>query len=106
MASARPSSAGDQALDAECHVGESAGGIRAAALATYPRSYVDRPAGIPAGCLEQRGDARLHAAGADPLEALMHQDTVVAVQPHDVGDGTECDQRQQLGEIGLAATEG
>ena len=58
---------------------------------------------------EQRGDAGLHAAGADPLQALRDQAAVVAVEPHDVGDGAERDQVEQgveprlLGDAELAA---
>ncbi len=61
---------------------------------------------IPAGRLEQRGDSRLHAARADALQSLVHQDAVVAVERHDVGDGAQRDEGQQLGEVRHAAFRG
>ena len=44
---------------------------------------------------EQCGDARLHAAGAHPLQALRHQAAVVGVEPDHVGDGAQRDQVEQ-----------
>ena len=63
--------------------------------ATKPRSKLDASAsGAPAGA-QQRRDARLAVAGAQALQPLRHQDAVVGVERHHVGDGA---QRDQVGE--------
>ncbi len=50
------------------------------------------------GNLGQGPQTRDAALGADPPEAFVHQDAVVAVQPHDVGDRPERHQVQQVGD--------
>ena len=99
---------GEQAFDAERHVGEPPGGVQARPdrEAEVGRARLAR---IAPGDREQRRDARLHAAGADPLQALRDQAAVVAVEADDVGDGAERDQVEQrveprlLGDAELAA---
>ena len=85
---------GEQALDAERHVGEATRGVQ-------PRA--DREAEVACARLfrvaprdgEQRRDAGLHATGADALEPLRDEAAVVAVEAHDVGDGAERDEVEQ-----------
>ena len=91
---ARAGIVGEQALDAERHVGEAAGGVQARPdrEAEVARARLAR---VAAGDREQRRDAGLHAAGADPLQALRDQAAVVAVEADDVGDGAERDQVEQ-----------
>ena len=75
----RASGLGEQAFDAEAHVGQAAGGAeaRADAEAEVGRR---RPPGESLPPPEQRSDARLQAAGAHALEALGDEDAVVAVE--------------------------
>ena len=82
---------GEQALDAESHVGEPARGVQAR---PEREAEVERArALVPArGHVEQRRDARLHAAGADALEALRDEAAVVRVEPDDVGHRAERDE--------------
>ena len=95
---------GDQAFDAERHVGQPAGGVEA--RPEHEAQVVGgRARGIAAGRLEQRGDARLHAARAYALQSLLHQDAVVVVEPHDVGDGAERDEVEQLARFGSLRAE-
>ena len=91
---------GEQAFDAEAHVGEAAGGIQARAEdeAEVHRRRLFR---VAAGGLEQRGEAGLQLAGAHALQALADQDAVVAVELDDVGDGAERDEVEQAGEVGF-----
>ena len=85
---------GEQAFDAERHVGQAPGGVQA-----RPDREAEvgsaRLARIAPGDREQRGDARLHAAGADPLQPVRDEAAVVAVEADDVGDGAERDQVEQ-----------
>ena len=60
-----------------------------------PKSTALALARVAAGGGEQRGDARLHAAGADALQALRDEAAVVAVEPDDVGHRAERDQVEQ-----------
>ena len=97
---ARAGVVGEQAFDAERHVRQPPGGVDARA---------DREAEVEAagarrvapGRREQRRDARLHAAGADALQALRDEAAVVGVEPHHVGHGAERDQVEQRVEPGL-----
>ena len=68
---------GQQAFDAERHVGQPPGGVDARAEREAEVEGA-RAARIAPGDREQRGDARLHAAGADALQALRDQAAVVA----------------------------
>src|SRR5262245_52598793 len=89
---------GDQTFNAEGHVREPSGRVE-------PRSYhvseiVRRRAPeISAAGPEKRGGARLHAACADSLESLVHEDPVIGIEAYDVGHGAQGDQVEQGGEI-------
>jgi hypothetical protein len=91
---------GQQALDAQRHVGQPAGRVdaRAQGKAEVEGGGHRRRA---ARGLEERGHARGHGAGADAAQALRHQAAVVGVELHHVGHGAERDQRQQRIELGL-----
>ena len=101
--SARAGVVGEQALDAERHVGEPAGGVEARARARSrgrrrsprrgvaagrPRTAPRRPA-----CARRRGCA----------QSLRDEEAVVGVEPHHVGHGAERDQVEQRGEVRLVA---
>ena len=91
---------GDQALDAEAHVGEPAGGVEARPgdeAEVEARRLGER---APGGA-QQRRDARRAAPGAQALQALRHQVAVVGVERHDVGDGAERDQVGERRQVGL-----
>ena len=66
-----------------------------------PKSKALACARVAPGGREQRGDARLHAAGADALQPLRDEAAVVGVEPDDVGDGAERDQVEQRVEARL-----
>jgi len=84
----------DQTFDAERHVGEAAGGIQA--RTEHEAEIVGGGTGGVAPCdVEQRCNARLHAAGTNPLQALLHQHAIVAVEAYYVGDGAERNEVQQ-----------
>ena len=70
---------GEQAFDAEAHVGEAAGGVEARA---EDEAEIEgcRLRRIAAGGLEQGGEAGLQLAGAHALQALADEDAVVAVE--------------------------
>ena len=91
---------GDQALDAEAHVGEAPGGVEARPgdeAEVEARGLGERPA----GGAQQRRDAGRAAPGAQALQALRDQVAVVRVERHHVGDGAERDQVGERGEVGL-----
>ena len=92
---------GEQALDAERHVGQAAGGVdaRPEREAEVERAGTRRASRAGGG--EQRGDAGLHAAGADALQALRDQAAVVGVEPDHVGHRAERDQVEQRVEARL-----
>ena len=85
---------GEQALDAQRHVGQPAGGVDA---------RPDREAevfgaaqrGVAPGGRQQRRHAGLHAAAADALQALRHQPAVVGVELDHVGHGAQRHQVEQ-----------
>jgi hypothetical protein len=79
---------GDQALDAERHVGEAAGGIEARA-GDEAEVEARHLAGPPSRGAQQRLDACLAAAVADALQSLRHQVAVVGVERNHVGDRAE-----------------
>ena len=70
--------------------------------ATKPRSNAVARRGSRPGDGEQRAHARMRAAAADAREALLDEDAVGLVEPHDVGDGAERDEVEQRAEIRLA----
>ncbi|MNM34939.1 hypothetical protein D3C81_456000 [compost metagenome] len=61
-----------------------------------------QPATVAARYVHQRLDAGTAATGPDPLQPLMHQDAVVAIQRHHVGHGAEGHQIQIIRHIGGA----
>ena len=67
-----------------------------------------RDARIAPGRAKQRGDAGLHAARANPPQALRDQDAVVRIELHHVGDRAERDQVEQAVEarLGMRVGEG
>ncbi len=91
---------GQQAADAERHVGEASGGVEAR---SGDEAQVEGrgPPRIAPGDREQRGDARLRAAGAQAREALLDEDAVGLVEAHDVGHRAERHQVEEPREVGL-----
>jgi hypothetical protein len=79
MLMARAHVVGDQAFDAQRHVGQAAGGVEARAEG---EAQVEGggPGGVAAGGGKQGADAGLHAVGAHALQALGDEDAVVAVE--------------------------
>ena len=99
--SARAGVVGQQAFDAQRHVGQPAGGVDARARAQSRSRRWWPLAALRAGHAEQRRHARRQGAGAHALEALRHQAAVVGVELDHVGHGAQRDQRQQGVELGL-----
>ena len=89
----------EQTGDSEGHVIEPAHGVEA-----RPQREAEIGGGeaatIAARHVHQRLDAGTAATSADPLQPLMHQDAVVAIQRHHVGDGAERHQIQIIRHIG------
>lgn len=96
-----PGVVGDQALDAERHVGQPPGGARRGPT-MKPRSVDVAFGRVAAGGAKERGDARVELAGAHAAQPLVDQDAVVAVERYDVGDGAQRDQVEQRAQVGLA----
>ena len=96
---------GDEAFDAERHVGQPACRVepRRHGETQVARGGAER---VAPRDLEHRSDAGLHAPGADAVQALLHEDAVVVVQRDYVRDGAERHEGQQLSEVWLAALEG
>ena len=91
---------GDEALDAERHVGQAAGGVDA--RAEREAEVEGRCArGLALGHGVERGHTGGHAAGADALDALGDEAAIVAVELDDIGHGTEGNQVEQRVELGL-----
>jgi hypothetical protein len=93
---------GDQAFDAQRHVGQAAGGVEARA---DHEAEVEGAAPAPGRVRrrEQGAQAGRQRPWRDALQALADEDAVVAVEFDDVGDGAERDQVEQRGELGFAA---
>src|ERR671913_32629 len=91
---------GDQTLNPDCHVSQPSRCIDA---------WTDSEAEIPstgharifAGQLEECGNARAQPAVTNALQTLRDQNSVVAIQLHDIGNGAERDQIEQMIESGL-----
>ena len=91
---------GQQAFDAQRHVGQPASGVDAGAeCKTEIEGGGHR--GLAAGGDEQGLHAHGQGAGADAFEALGHQAAVVGVEFHHVGHGAQGDEGQQAVELGL-----
>ncbi len=93
---------GEEAADAERHVGEAPGGVEAR-TGDEAQVVARRPPRIAAADGQQRRDAGLRAAGADAREPLRDQRPVDPVEAHDVGHGAERDEVEQRAEIRLRA---
>ena len=93
---------GEQATDADRHVGEPAGGIEAG-TGDETQVVARRPARIAPRGGEQRAHAGLRAAGADAREPLRDERPVEPVEAHDVGHGAQRDQVEQRAEVRLRA---
>ena len=89
---------GNQAFNAERHIGQSSGGVQAWA---YGEAEIVRAGArrITRGHTQQRGNARLRLARAYAIQAVMHEDAIVFVEPHHVGDGTQRHQIKQVRQI-------
>ena len=85
---------GQQAFDAQGHVGQAARCIdaRAQCKAKVKRRGLG---GFAAGGPHQRRHARGQGACAHPAQALGHQSAVVGVELDHIGHGAQSDQRQQ-----------
>ena len=90
----------EQAFDAQGHVVQAPGGVQPRAENETQVGGSDAP-GITPGHFQQRAQARAGAAGADARQALVHQDAVVGVQRHHVGDAAQGHQVEQLGQVRL-----
>ena len=94
---------GEEAADADRHVGEPAGRVQARARDEPQVERGRRGARRGPATREQREHAGARLAGAHAREALLDEDAVGLVEAHDVGDGAEGDQVEQRREIGLGA---
>ena len=84
------------------HVLEPPGGVQA--RSDHEAQVVGAGArGIAPGDAAAAPRCRARASRADAAQALRHQPPIVVVQAHDVGDGAERDQVEQLREVGLRA---
>ncbi len=95
-----PAVVGRQALDSQAHVGQAPGRVQPR---PEQKSEIESAGarGIASGNGEQRAHAFLHAARADAPQALRHQDAIVEIERHDVGDRSERDQVEHVAEIRL-----
>ena len=91
---------GQQALDAQRHVGQPAGGVDA-----RPQREAEVEGGrhlrLARRHREQAGQSARQGAGADALEPLRHQAAVVGVELDHVGHRAQRHQRQQRVQLGL-----
>ena len=91
---------GEQAFDAEAHVGEPARRVEA-----RPGDEAEVEARRFAWCAargaQQLHDPRLAVPGAQALQPLRHEVAVIRVERHHVGDGAERDEVGERTEIGL-----
>ena len=91
---------GDQAFDAQAHVGHPTGGVEAGAK-SEPEIEGARTRRLTAGHTEQRTQARLHAAATNPRESLRDEDAIVVIESDHVGDGAQRHQVEQAAQIRL-----
>ncbi|MNJ50847.1 hypothetical protein D3C77_461350 [compost metagenome] len=80
-----------QALDPQAHVIEATGGIE-----PWPENKAQVSGGdthvIAPSHFQNRLEPRTCAASTNALQTLMHEDTVVGIQRHHVGDTAQCHQ--------------
>ncbi len=93
---------GNQALDAQAHVGEPAGGIQPG---TEDEAEVEAVRfGRKVACgTKQRHHPRIAGARAQALQSLRDQDAVVCIERHHVGDRAQRDQVGQRAQVRLRA---
>ena len=89
---------GQQALDAEGHVFQPAGGVQARRH-TKTKVAGGEPSGCAAGHAQQRVDADAGAAVIDARQTLRHQNPVVVIQRHEVRHGAKGHEIKQHPEI-------
>ena len=94
-----------QALDTGRHVGQPAGGVQ---TRTDREAQVggNRARDVAPGHLQQRFHARTRAPGTDTPQTLLDENAVVAVERHDIGNGAERHQVEQIRQRWLGARRG
>ena len=80
---------GEQATDADAHVVEPTGGVEARSERRTRGPAADNVAMRPARGFAQRANSRSRLAGVNAAQTLLHQDAVVVIERHDVGDRAE-----------------
>jgi hypothetical protein len=93
---------GDQAFDAECHVGESSGSVQP--RTEHESQVVGRGAArIPTRDLIECLQPDVRAPFANALQALVNDDAIVCVERHDVGHGPQRHEIEQVRKIRFLA---
>ena len=91
---------GDEAFDSQRHIVEPARRIQS--RPEHETQFISRYSPkIPPRNLQQSVDARTATSLADALQALVHQNAIVVIEFHDIGNGAQCDQIKQTGKIGF-----
>ncbi|MNS50718.1 hypothetical protein D3C72_833740 [compost metagenome] len=90
----------EQAFDAQAHVIQTPGRVQAWAN-DKPEIGGGNACSISLGHFKDRFDPRPCAPGANPLKALMHQNPIVGVQRHHVGDAAQRHQVKQFADVRL-----
>ena len=93
---------GQQAGDADGHIGEAARGIQARS-GDETKVVRGRAMRIAASNHEQGAHARLHTASANALEPMVDEDAVRVVELNHIGDSTQRDQVEERSKAGLLA---
>jgi len=93
---------GEQAFDAQAHVIQTPRRIQTRANNETQVGRGDARV-VTLGDFEDRLDPRPRAPGANPLEALVHQNPVVGIQRYHVGDAAQGHKVQQLAGCSVAA---
>ena len=91
-----------QAFDAHRHVCQPTGRVQPWSdhKAQFIGGYARR---IASGHPEQRLDAGAGASGANAPQSLVHEDAIVVVKAHHIGDGPKGDKIQKFGQIRFLA---
>lgn len=89
-----------QAGNADAHVVEPAGGVETGPDHETQIGGTHLPV-VPTGHVQQRQDARTGQPLANAPQPLLHEDPVVVIQWHHIGDGAQGHQVQQAAEIRL-----
>ena len=88
-----------QALDADAHVLQAAGGVQARRQGEPQVRGAQARRRTPSH-FHECGQARPRPAAAHSAQAVVCQDAVVAVQRHDVGDGAQGDEIEPMRQVG------